>query len=239
MSKKFRGKSCGKLGVSEDGDHVIARAFFLDADRSNLPKVPACKACNNAKSKLETEVGASLLIGSKLPDGDKVRAMVGDRLAKNARVYRSLGLERPAQWVNMNGVLQKMHAITVSADAIKHLMELILRGLFFHEFGEPLAAGWYPEVSMLQPESEAQFWSSLRKFFPANSTSMKTDLGRGTFVYSGLRSASHPPLTVWQFAWHGGITLYGDNAPPNGASRWWGVTRPSSEALEIERRGNC
>ena len=38
---------------AEVGDHVVARQFFLPERRGNLPKVPACKRCNNDKSRLD------------------------------------------------------------------------------------------------------------------------------------------------------------------------------------------
>jgi hypothetical protein len=50
MSKKFKDKTCpycGGAGISTTGDHIFARAFFLNARRANLPQVAACDACND------------------------------------------------------------------------------------------------------------------------------------------------------------------------------------------------
>ncbi|MBJ9939656.1 HNH endonuclease [Burkholderia multivorans] len=55
-SKRFRGKRCvycGRQGISDTGDHVIARAFFPALPARESPAVPACSSCNNAKSQLE------------------------------------------------------------------------------------------------------------------------------------------------------------------------------------------
>jgi 5-methylcytosine-specific restriction endonuclease McrA len=52
--KKYVGKPCaycGKDGISETRDHVVAKEFFLEEDRANLPLVPACGICNGEKSK--------------------------------------------------------------------------------------------------------------------------------------------------------------------------------------------
>ena len=68
MSKKFKGKTCvycGKVGASDTRDHALAREFVLDRHRSNLPVVPACRACNSAKSGLESELRMVLPSGAR------------------------------------------------------------------------------------------------------------------------------------------------------------------------------
>jgi hypothetical protein len=55
MRNEFRNKLCAYCGKAEatTDDHVIARTFFLENRRANLPKVPACEKCNGEKAKLE------------------------------------------------------------------------------------------------------------------------------------------------------------------------------------------
>src|SRR5688500_6540735 len=62
---RLRDKVCVYCATkpAENEDHVFARQFFLESRRANLPKVPACLACNNEKSKLE------LYLVSVLPFG--------------------------------------------------------------------------------------------------------------------------------------------------------------------------
>lgn len=67
-SNRFRGKRCvycGRTGASDTGDHVIARGFFPPSDRADLPQVPACSACNNAKSRLEHHLLTILPFGAR------------------------------------------------------------------------------------------------------------------------------------------------------------------------------
>ena len=54
-SKKFQNRPCVycTTATATTADHVIARQFVSGPLRANLPKVPACSACNNAKSQLE------------------------------------------------------------------------------------------------------------------------------------------------------------------------------------------
>jgi 5-methylcytosine-specific restriction endonuclease McrA len=55
MGRGFKGKTCVYCAAAPAAtmDHVFAREFFLVDRRANLPKVPACQACNGAKSDLE------------------------------------------------------------------------------------------------------------------------------------------------------------------------------------------
>lgn len=54
---------CGRPSVSGTADHVIARQFFPVDSRGYLPKVPACRDCNNTKSRLELYVLSVLPLG--------------------------------------------------------------------------------------------------------------------------------------------------------------------------------
>ena len=93
MTKKYRGKPCTYCSVrtAETADHVFAREFFLPAQRANLPKVPACRECNEAKSQLEHYLTAVLPFGARHPGAaTSLSEMVPPRLAKNARLERDL-----------------------------------------------------------------------------------------------------------------------------------------------------
>ncbi len=56
MSKKYKGKRCVYCQDNpsiNQGDHVFARGLFLEIERHNPIKVPACDECNNKKSSIE------------------------------------------------------------------------------------------------------------------------------------------------------------------------------------------
>lgn len=94
MSKKYKGKTCVYCAVpnsSEDGDHVVSREFFLPEKRANLPIVPACKTCNNTKSKLEHHLTAVMPFGGQHADSNEsLSTMVPPRLAKNNKLFSAL-----------------------------------------------------------------------------------------------------------------------------------------------------
>jgi hypothetical protein len=55
MGKRYKGKTCvycAAAGISETGDHVLARRFEPAAQRSQIPQVPACRQCNQTNRTL-------------------------------------------------------------------------------------------------------------------------------------------------------------------------------------------
>jgi|ERR1700722_1420649 len=74
MSKKFKGMQCAYCldAVATTVDHVFSREFFLVEDRGYLPEAPACKACNDEKSRMEHYLTAVLPFGGR---HDQARAM--------------------------------------------------------------------------------------------------------------------------------------------------------------------
>jgi hypothetical protein len=207
MSKRYKGKTCAYCGVegsSTTADHVIARAFFFEEDRANLPQVPSCASCNNCKSELETYASAVLMIASRHIEADRYRQqMVRPRIAKNGKLQRELRLNDPPQWVSVGGVIQPMHPVLVDAQKINQLMQLIVRGLYMHHFGLALSPDFYPDASMFHPDHEAALLASVSDYFPPEVERVAGNLGRGAFIYSAARSPENANFSVWQLAWHG------------------------------------
>jgi hypothetical protein len=234
VSKRFKEKLCaycGASGSSSTSDHVLARAFFFKEDRSNLPQVPACLTCNNRKSELEHYVSSTLLIGSQHADGDRYRQeMVRPRLDKNLKLRSQLRVDHPPQLVKVAGLCRFMHAVTINAAKVTELLQLIVRGLYHHHFGKPLDPDWYPDVTMLHPDHEAAMWAQIQCYFPPGTERVGANLGRASFLYSGIRSPGHAGFSAWKLAWHGCIPLHGRDG--SGADYWWAITRPTQAAVE-------
>lgn len=238
-SKRYKRKDCaycGKHQASTEGDHVIAREFFFEEDRSNLPQVPACKTCNNQKSTLEHYVSAALMAGSNHAHGDRYRReKVAPRLAKNRKLQFDMGIHVPPVWMNIRGIVQPMHVLKLDPEKILSLTGLIMKGLFCFHFGRTLGKQFRSDVSMFHPDHEPAVWASVASYFPSGSVRVNADLGHGSFVYEGMQSPANPDFTVWRMAWHGGIRLHGDGSPPQGISVFWGITRPTVEAVAAEQ----
>jgi hypothetical protein len=194
--------------------------------------VPACHRCNNEKSALETYATAALMAGSNHIHGDRYRReKVAPRLTKNRKLLREIGIDEPPVWMNIRGVVQPMHVLKLDPHKINGLMALIVKGLYSFHFGRPLDQLFCADVSMFRPDHEPALWSQLAGFFPPGSLRVEANLGRDSFVYEGVLSPAHEAFTVWRMAWHGGIRLHGADSPPQGVSVFWGVTRPTPEAV--------
>lgn len=232
-SKRYKGKMCpycGLDGISTTADHVIARAFFLEEDRANLPKVPSCGPCNNRKSQLEAEVSSVLMVASQHVEADKYRKqMVVPRIARNEKIQQKLRLDDPPQWVNIDGLFQPVHPVFINSRHLNELMQFIVRGLYLHHFGDPLSSDFYPDVNLYHSDGEVGLLASVSDYFPTESLKVTGNLGRGSFTYSGVRSPMNANFSVWRFAWHGGILLYGEGGV--GVDHWVAFTRPTEQAL--------
>lgn len=67
---------------------MIARGFFLPSQRANLPQVPACSSCNNAKSQLKHHLLTVLPFGARHSTASRtLNELVPGRLERNARLH--------------------------------------------------------------------------------------------------------------------------------------------------------
>ena len=235
-SKRFKGKDCAYCSKSKASttDHVIAREFFFDEDRADLPKVPACISCNNMKSTLEHYATAALMAGSRHIHGDRYRRdKVAPRLSKNRKLQHDLGIDDPPIWMDIRGIMRPMHVLRLEPDKINNLMALIVKGLYCFHFGQPLDPQFHVDVNMFHPDYEPVLLAGCADYFPPGSRKVEANLGGSSFIYEVAQSPANPAFTLWRMAWHGGIHLHGANSPPQGVSVFWGVTRPTPEAVTV------
>jgi hypothetical protein len=146
------GTICGYCGVREatTWDHVFARKFFVERRRGNLPQVPACDACNNAKAALEHYLATAMPYGGRHADSSEALALVERRLAENRRLQRELaaGMERDGE-----------NNLVVPFDSVKlcRLFEFISRGLITYHWGTPLPHTCQAKAVMLTGEGQLLF----------------------------------------------------------------------------------
>lgn len=136
---KFAGKKCayGCVRPSTTDDHVLAKGWFLEAQRDGLPQAPACAECNGAKAKLESELMVVLPFGGRHADSrDNLSCLGGKRFVNKANIQHALrlqgGVARP--WVRENGVVRPGMTVPIDWQKVERLCEYIARGLAWHEF---------------------------------------------------------------------------------------------------------
>ena len=160
-SKRHKGKDCAyccKSKAATTSDHVIAREFFFEKDRANLPQVPACARCNNTKPALEHYATAALMTGSNHIHGDRYRReKVAPRLSKNRKLQRDMGIDDPPIWTEIRGIAQPIHVLKLEPDKINKLMAMIVKGLYYFHFEQPLDPQFYADVSMFRPITNQRY----------------------------------------------------------------------------------
>ena len=229
MKKDFKGNTCVYCATAPAAtmDHVFAREFFLIERRANLPKVPACAACNGAKSSLEHYLTAVLPFGGRHADGlVHLTEMVPGRLANNRKLARQL-----SEGLSTNEVGGAASAMTIPLDPDKvgELFALIAKGLVWHHWQVLLPpAAFGVRAEMLSAAGEKFYNGALAM----NSGARVSDtLGNGTFSYEGAQSADNPGLSVWRLSAFGGLSVGGDPEAPDEISSQIGAMTGSHTFL--------
>lgn len=205
MKNRFNGKTCTYCAVpecSEDGDHVVCRQFFLERHRGELPKVPACKKCNNHKGALERYLTTVMLFGGRHAGATESLVSMGPkRLRGNLKLTREIaaGIEY-APPLDSSG-----HASMTApfdSEQLRELYEMIARGLAWHHWLLLLPPetvnvyGWFAS-----PEGTAIF----NPIFTHNARRRVTSqLGRA-FVYEGAQAKDVEQFTIWRMSLYGAV----------------------------------
>ncbi len=238
MSKRYRGKTCVYCvvaGSSESADHVIARSFFPVEHRANLPKAPACKVCNNAKSELETYLSTVLPFGGSHPLSSYIlETLVPRRLAGNKRIHGELsqGFSNRA-WLAADGSVQPRQTINIDADKVETLYRLIVRGLCWTEWSLLLPPSEVDiEVGFLNPTGEELL---------ANLFGMRTKrrchrvLADGLFQYEGIQAFDNESITIWRMSLYG-VRFMDSAQQVDTTIACYASTAPTGKALPISDR---
>lgn len=226
LSKKYKGKLCVYCGTapSTTADHIIAREFFLNERRGNLPKAPACEKCNREKSVLEHYLTAVLPFGGRHADAIvNLETMIPPRLQRNEKLYSELssGLAPITDPEGRDG-----YANTLPFDSarLEQLFAQIAKGLAWHHWRVLLQPG-YSATSAFFMDQGGPIIEAI--FSQAAMNRVTVDLGEGTFSYKGLQDAKESESTVWRFSIYGGASFGGDpDLPGQKASQVIAVTGP-------------
>jgi hypothetical protein len=236
VSKAYRDKDCTyccRANSSTGADHVLARQFFLEQHRGNLPKVPACKQCNGEKSELELYLTSTIPFGATHAHAtNALELLIPKRLERNQKLHHELiegrelviGIE-PGRAQPSVGV----SALPFRGDTLVALMEYIARGLTFWHWKLLLP----PDRTVL---SAAFVHSEVAPFFEQlmaqNALNRVSDtLGNGVFTYEGVQAAAPLELTVWRMSFG---TVFKSDQHDQHPRVAYAVTGPSSMRAAVE-----
>jgi len=218
LGKRFKGLTCAYCGgpeISTTGDHVIPRQFVPKHMRANLPQVPACAACNNAKSADEHYLATVLPFGGNHPEVLAILERdVPRRLEKNRRLHRELAESQgKVQLRDDNGIKSTM-TLSVEPDRIVRFARRMIQGLHAHHW-EPVPKGTWVGAGVLAPAGQ-KFQLELMHM---RGLRLRGDIGDGLFSYAALRSMERPYISAWWLQLFGGVMLGGDPNARGFASR--------------------
>ncbi len=208
MSKKFLGKTCvycNQRKSIRQGDHVFARKFFLEEERSDLIKVPACDICNNEKSKIEHYLTSVLPFGGRHIDArENLTINVPSRLNKNKKLHRHLEANRDYldgdPTTGENG-----RALVLPFDGKKYakLFEFILKAMVWHHWGMYINQETFVYSTSLSKFGEDLFEKHI--FSLSCENRIMNVLGKDTFRYTGIQVPENNQITFWLFEIYNGL----------------------------------
>lgn len=241
MGKKFSGKTCIYCLTNPStptGDHIFAREFFLVNRRNNLPKVPACKPCNDTKSRLEHYLTSILPFGGRHEDAaTNLKSMVSSRLTKNVKLHRELASSVQEVWTeNDHGIYVKTISIKIDGEQLHELFTFIVRGLMWYHWQVLLPEQYDVKVISLAKSGESFFDQLLNM---NSGKRINTEVGNGTFSYHGSQGVDYPEFSVWRFSVYGATKLSRDPKEIHGESTHIGAVtairnffeRPTSKKI--------
>lgn len=204
MSKKYKGKTCvycGAPAISDTGDHVLARQFVLERHRANMPKVPACKACNEEKARLEHHLTATLPAGARHADAAAILKDIPKRLAKNPALQRSTDHTTKPRWMpSPSGLLVKTSVVLVDTDVLIPWAEMVVRGLVWHHWNVVVESDREVTATLKSADEAIFFEQALKRQGVAIS---ETVLGNGALTYVAQGVEGHLPASLWRLSVYG------------------------------------
>lgn len=222
MGKKYKGKICVYCAqaTSTSADHVFAREFFLSSERTDLPQVPACDACNRHKALLEHYLTAVLPFGGRHSTAQRNLAeLVPKRLARNRKLQQEISAGMRRMWIEKNGRLIPGGALPLDGGRLKELLSLEARGLLWYHWNTLLRVDDVVKVHALTGFGEAFFEHALGMRSASRVTATLAD---GVIIYEGVQAVDPPQLSVWKIQLYGGMTV-GDGASPQTFATFFGV----------------
>ncbi|MGS0681209.1 HNH endonuclease [Shewanella sp. 125m-7] len=211
-SKKFRDKVCVycRKNNSTTADHVFPRELFQNHERDNLPKVPACAVCNNAKSKLEHYLTATLPFGATHDNAETALSVdVSKRLSKNKKLQRELETSYSQNQVS-DSKLGTRNALTISLDfkKLEELCSYIAIGLMWHHW-EKLLPFNFSHKAFIPSEYGLEIVDGL--FNMTSDFRINEVIGDNTIKYKGTLAEVDKGMSVWAIQLLGGITIADNN----------------------------
>lgn len=216
MSKKYKGKICVYCASRESTspDHVIAREFFPENRRTNLPKVPSCDVCNGKKSTLEHYATTLFPFGSLHQSAkEMLKDTAPKRLAKNLKLKRELQSKMDRIWLkSASGLILQTMTFPIKGDKLTQLFSMIIRGLYWHNWNSIIPSDYFVDIYTFNLRGLVFFRDNILSKAPSHF--IEEILSNGIFRYSCTRGDEDPYISAWEMSFYKGMMITGGTNEP-------------------------
>jgi hypothetical protein len=214
VTKGEKKQLCAICGREEatTSDHIPPRGIFPKPRPSNLITVPACLDCNHAGSAYEESfrVYLSMEVGSETPETTKLweESALGT-LKHNHKLRREI--ERSFRFIDVRtpaGIyLGKATSFRINAKAYNAVIERIVRGFYYHHYGEIIGDRAIFKTTMLRGIDRTVL--EMSQGWPINV------IGKQALIYKFYRVLESPLDSVWIFEFYNHHWAMGSTEPVN------------------------
>jgi len=223
MARPRKGAVCAICGKEPATtlDHIPPKGIFPAPRPNDSITVPACFRCNNRGSKLDEpfRVYLSLHIGTETPESERLWKKHALRTLRHNRKMRNqlLGSMRLAELRTPGGIiLGKRPVGRWNSKAHDETIERMIRGLYFHHFGEVLGDKVLVRVQWLRAMNN--------RLLEVSEEWQSSSVGADAFIYRYGKAEDAPLHSVWLFQFY---------------KRHWasGYTTPVEDSEDSTRHG--
>lgn len=191
-------------------DHVPGKQFFPapKPTPSELVAVPACSACNTMFQPVENYI-RSILMFSNAGSSDAGKKLWDQKLKRTFQ--KDLGLRKlmscilhPIQTFTPEGLYAGQRlAINADWSRVDQFITKLIKGLYFHEYNEPLPSTAFLDVSHEHFKFGDSFLSQYIELSKHGKNSWP-----GVFEYRHNRLEDVPEKSLWMFLLYGHIVWF-------------------------------
>jgi len=192
---------CALCGAAEATtvDHIPPKGIFPKPRPDNLITVPACFKCNSAASKHDEafRVFLSLHVGIDSPETQALWEAGALRSVRhNRRLFSDImtSTKRILLRTKAGIILGTRMVVCWDSTAHDRTIERMIRGLYYHHFGEILGDRVIVKVHWLRGLTD--------DIFEASKEWTQHSLGRNTLIYRFGRAGEAPLHSIWLFQFY-------------------------------------
>jgi hypothetical protein len=180
-------------------DHIPPKGIFAKPRPQNLITVPACKKCNNAASKDDEDFRAhlSLHVGKNTPETQALwNKGTLNSLKHNRRLLNNITSKMKKVSIRTKeGIIYDEKYAILWSDTHDKTIERMIRGLYYHHFGEILGNRVIVKVQWRRSLTEKDI--AITKGYK------QYNIGGNSLIYRFARDKESSLISLWLFQFYG------------------------------------